>query len=274
MGRRIGADALEPDQIVVAEPAVPALAVRADRAVLEHPAGRRVERRGAEAEPGALAQPRLAIVEDHAGFRKRTAARFGHQRRRHAAGAGPAGVDRQHGLDEVLVEGRAAQHAAAAVRDQRGRLRQHGPQGGDRRRRIPSGGQPAADAAQDLGSIGRGETVPADAHAGEIGLPDRDRAEPAAEAFAAREGRAVGVPVPRREMDPAVARRGQAQIERPAEAERRLAGMHSRRPPRWASRIRTNRIAPPLRRHRAPVRDRRGCRPRARCRSTGGHSRR
>src|SRR5579875_3513702 len=87
MGRRIGTDALQSEQIIVAKTVVPAFAVRADRAVFEHPAGRGEEGCGAETELGALTQPRLAVVEDHTGFRKSAAARLGNQRRRHAARA-------------------------------------------------------------------------------------------------------------------------------------------------------------------------------------------
>ncbi len=100
---------LKLDEIVVVEPVGLAVPVRVDRAVVEHPAGGGDHGRRAEAELGALAQPRLAIVEHRFGRRKGAAARLGDERRAHPAGPRPAGVDGQHRLDEILVEGRAAQ---------------------------------------------------------------------------------------------------------------------------------------------------------------------
>ena len=151
MRRRIGADPLEARQIGRGRGAPRRPAVRGDDAVVEHAARRGDHRRGAEPELGALAQPDLAVIEQPPRGRKGAAARLGDQRGAHAQRRRPARVDRQHGLDEILVERRAAQDAAAARRDQRRLVGRGVAQRGDRRRRVPIRRKPASDAAQQLG---------------------------------------------------------------------------------------------------------------------------
>src|SRR5271170_2436664 len=139
MRRSVRADALEPDQIIVAKPLSLALAAGVNGAVVEHLTSGADYRCCAKAEPGTLTQPFFAVVEHRLRPWKGAVTRLGDERRCHSAGRGPAGVDGQHGLDEILVEGRAAQYTAAAALDQR-------PVAAENcncLRRLPIGRQPA-----------------------------------------------------------------------------------------------------------------------------------
>ena len=136
---------------------------------------------------------RLAVVEHCVGAGKRAAARLGDQRRAHAQCRRPARVDRQHGLDEILVERRAAQDAAAAACDQRRLVGRGVAQRGDRRRRVPFRRQPAPHPAQQLGPVGLGKAVADDRETARIALRDGDGAEIARRcARCGRDARASG----------------------------------------------------------------------------------
>src|ERR1700746_1001335 len=104
MRRGIGAYAAEAEKVIVREPVGNAAAINGYCAVVEHAARRGDHRAGAEAELASLAHPLLTIVEHRLGVGKGSLARLGDQRRYHPAGCRPVGVDRQHGLDEILVE--------------------------------------------------------------------------------------------------------------------------------------------------------------------------
>ena len=213
---------LKLDEIVVVEP------VRLGRcpsgsidAVVEHPPGRRDHGRRAEAELGALAQPRLAIVEDRFGGGKGAAARLGDKRRAHPAGPRPAGVDGQHRLDEILVEGRAAQQAAAAA------PRSAPPRRRNRRRarRSPAPGpiRPKPSARPGAGFprarvIGKPLRMRRRAFAGRAAAPRSRRCRPPMRSACAQRA-GLALPAPGLEVHPAVARDRQAEIDRPARRE-------------------------------------------------------
>jgi hypothetical protein len=104
MGRGIRADAVEANQIIVFQPLGHAFTRGKDRAVIEHAAGRLDDGGRAKAELCPLAQALFAIVEQRLGGGKAAAAGLSDECRHHPASRGPAGVDRQHGFDEIFVE--------------------------------------------------------------------------------------------------------------------------------------------------------------------------
>ena len=215
MRRRIRADALEARQISPVEPRLVGLAVLGDNAIVEHAASRRDNRRGAEPELGALAQPDLAIIEHRVGTRKRAAARLGDQRGAHAQRRRPARVDRQHGLDEVLVERRAAQDAAAA------RMRSAPPPRARCRatRQPPAPGPTRPTASAAPGAAARACRCRQTRRRRPRDCADRAAhrqcADDPADPFGAGEPAALPIPMPRRELRPAVAHDGEPQVDRP-----------------------------------------------------------
>src|SRR6266851_6052513 len=205
---RIGADALEADEIVVTEVLGLSLALIVDRAVVAQATGRRDQCRRAKAELGMLAQALLTVIEQRVGARKGARTRLGDEGGGHAAGRRPAGIDGQHGLHEILVEGRASQYAAAASLDQ-GRVFAEYTH---RRCRLPVGGEPAAYAFSDLGQFPRGEPLPAQNHRLGTALSNLDRPQPIADPFAPPEPTGLGIPAPWRQMGPAMAGNRQPKV--------------------------------------------------------------
>src|SRR4051794_7402768 len=84
-----------------------------------------------------------------------------------------------------------------------------------------------------LGDIGRGEAVADYREAMRIELLHRYGPDASADALGAGETQALRVPKPRRELRPAMAHDGQAQVDRPAEGEPALAGSAWLPLPQW-----------------------------------------
>src|SRR6516162_6925112 len=217
MRRGIGAHAAQPEKVIVREPVGNAVAINGYCAVVEHAVRRGDHRAGAKTELASLAHPLLTIVEHGLGVGKGSLARLGDQRRRHPAGYRPVGIDRKHGLGEILVETRTAQHPPAAAIDQRRSIRKRG----NCRRRLPIGGKPASDPSQDLGLVGSAQSLPGydDCAAGT--LHDLYGAAAIPDSFDPGETAGLLVPAPRCELDPAVAGDGQREVNRPAEVQNR-----------------------------------------------------
>src|SRR5262249_49159283 len=132
-----------------------------------------------EAELGSLPQALLAIVEQRLWAGERAVAGLGDECFDHPAGRRPAGVDRQYGLDEVLIEGRAAQHPTAASLDHRRPV----GQGCNRVRRLPIGGEPALHPAQDFALVAGAEPTPVNNDFVELLLDDFYRLQSSSDVF-------------------------------------------------------------------------------------------
>jgi hypothetical protein len=89
------------------------------------------------------------------------------------------------------------------------------------RSRFPIGGEPAPHPGEEFGFIGAGETRPTDDNRVGAILRDLYRAETITDPLGTRELRALRVPLPRREVNPAVAGDGQRDIDRPLKLQNR-----------------------------------------------------
>src|SRR6516162_7745571 len=217
MRRGIGAYAAQPEKVIVRKAVGNAVAINGYCAVVEHAARRGDHRAGAETELASLAQPPLTIIEHRLGVGKGSLARLGDQGRRHPAGCRPVGIDGQHGLDEILVETRTAQHPPAAARDQRRSIRKRS----NCRRRLPIGGKPTANPRQDLGLVGSAQSVPGYDDCAGSTLYDLYGAAAIRNSLEPGEPAGLRVPAPRRELHPAVAGDGQSEVNRPAKVQNR-----------------------------------------------------
>src|SRR6516162_1363650 len=211
MRRSIGTDPLEADEIVIAEIFGRSLAGGIDRAVVEQAAGCRDYGGSTKAELRTLTQARFTVVEYRFGAWKGAVAGLCDEGRGHPAGRRPAGVDRQHSLHEVLVERRASEQPAAAPCNERPVFAQRR----HRRSGRPVGGEPAAGPRVDLGEVCRSEPVPAQHHAVGTALGKLDRPTLIADSFGPTEPPGSGIPGPRCQMRPTMARNGQLQVDRP-----------------------------------------------------------